>query len=65
MSQNMALIVPCSSFVQTDMGNKGAMSFGMAEAFTTVKDSVDFLVTTVRPVRSRNSRTRLANAWSL
>ena len=37
-----------SRFVQTDSGNKGARSFGMAEAPTPVKKSVEFLVATVR-----------------
>ncbi|MCJ1405881.1 hypothetical protein MMC11_009111, partial [Xylographa trunciseda] len=33
-------------FVQTDMGNRGAALFGLAEATTTIKDSVDYLITT-------------------
>jgi hypothetical protein len=34
-------------FVQTDMGNAGAQKFGMKEAYTTIKDSCDFLAKTV------------------
>ena len=35
------------SFVQTESGNTAAQAFGMKEAVTPVKDSVDFLVKTV------------------
>jgi norsolorinic acid ketoreductase len=35
-------------FVQTEMGNKGAKTFGMEKAFLTVEDSTNFLVLTVR-----------------
>jgi len=34
-------------FVQTDMGNEGAKTFGMEKAFITVEDSAKFLVSTV------------------
>ncbi|MCJ1396574.1 hypothetical protein MMC18_009465 [Xylographa bjoerkii] len=34
-------------FVQTDMGNMGAVAVGLAEAPTTIKDSVDYLITTI------------------
>ncbi|KAI4672897.1 uncharacterized protein J4E78_001400 [Alternaria triticimaculans] len=34
-------------FVQTDMGNEGAKTFGMEKAFITVEDSANFLVSTI------------------
>jgi norsolorinic acid ketoreductase len=34
-------------FVQTDMGNEGARTFGMEKAFITVEDSANFLVSAV------------------
>ncbi|MCJ1380259.1 hypothetical protein MMC17_003362 [Xylographa soralifera] len=44
---NTTLMVPSSSFVQTDMGNQDAVFLGMAEAPTTIKDSVDYRTTTI------------------
>ena len=37
---SVANIWLASRFVQTDMGNAGARSFGMEKAFVTVEDSV-------------------------
>ncbi|KAF2259786.1 putative aflatoxin biosynthesis ketoreductase nor-1 [Lojkania enalia] len=45
--QNIVSFVLDPGFVQTDMGNSGAQKFGMEKAFTTIEDSINFLVPTI------------------
>ena len=46
-SGGRADVIHLNRFVKTDMGNNGAVAFGMKEAITSVEDSVKYLVATV------------------
>ena len=54
--EDVKLISWMCRWVQTDMGNTGARSFGMAKATTPVEESVNYMVSLVR-------RTLLSLAW--
>lgn len=50
-----------SSFVQTDMGNAGAVAFGMEKAHTTVEESVNGILLQIDEATRVNTSGRFKN----